>query len=737
MTPHILARLACFLGLATGISLSAQEPRLRQLTESADPTRALVRVQSQQRSSHPIPRFITGKFAEHLGFNIYNGMDAQILRNPTFAHYPFWNGQMSPDGVTRFQADDARIKDELRHQASRFGWPGADLNELTAARSEALAPFWMRLGKDVRPSADAGPAGGRAQRLGIKAAGQGIGQWTWLPLHRQRQYELELMVRSPDIKSLTVAIVGQDQKEVSSKLDGIADGWTKLTARLTIPPEWRDDLAYRFSVTADSPGQLVLRHVFLRPADHIHGADPDIVALLKESHLPLLRWPGGNFVSTYHWQHAVGPVEQRLTEPNLAWGSIEPNTFGTDEFIAFCRAVGCEPMICVNAGSGTPAEAAQWIEYCNGPSDSRMGRLRAAHGHPEPYGVKYWEVGNELWGRWQMHWTTPEGYVDRFKHFAPAMRAADPTIQLYSCGAPAMTGRDWNRTLITGASETMGTITDHPLIGGDVSRSTDPLDVYRDFMAVPEVLQSKWETLREDMRQGGVTQPRLAVTELQLFAHLAAKAEDDAPDRLTYATLPGQGSITEAIYDILVYHAAVRLQPFVELITHSAVVNHGGGLRKERERVWANPCHYAQSAFAAFAETTPVALQIQAAMEQAPLVLPDLKRATTREVYSVIDALAAQDKQGGLLLSIVHRGSAGKIELTIDIPDFAIPDAAEVTVLQGESSWAGNSFDQPALIKPRTSRIAPSPAAGAAGGQLQLTLSPFSLAKIYLPKKDH
>lgn len=105
-------------------------------------------------------------------------------------------------------------------------------------------------------------------------------------------------------------------------------------------------------------------------------------------------------------------------------------------------------MICINGGSGTPEEAARWIEYCNGPVSSPMGRLRAAHGHPEPYRVRHWEVGNELWGRWQYNWTTAAGYVDRYHQFARAMLRADPGVKLYACGAPVMWGKSWNDTLI-------------------------------------------------------------------------------------------------------------------------------------------------------------------------------------------------------------------------------------------------------------------------------------------------
>ena len=210
MIPRI-CRLGFFVAVLCRLIVAhAAEPALRRLTEAPGEGRAVIRVQTDQKSAHPIPRFITGKFAEHLGFNIYNGMDAQILRNPTFADYPFWNGQMSPDGVTKFQVDDAKIDDELRNQARRFGWPEPELAGLAEARAEALACFWTRVGKgkDVQLSPDTGPHGGRAQRVQVAAAGQGIAQWTWLPLHRQRQYEVEVMLRSPEITSVTVSLSG-------------------------------------------------------------------------------------------------------------------------------------------------------------------------------------------------------------------------------------------------------------------------------------------------------------------------------------------------------------------------------------------------------------------------------------------------------------------------------------------------------------------------------------------------
>ena len=674
---------------------------------------------------------MTGKFAEHLGNNIYHGMDAQILLNPTFARFPFWTGQMNPDGVTLFHSERDKISQEIRRLGGRRGWPETELDRSIEAYQDGLACSWARLGpRDaVEVSPDTGPHGGRAQRVQCRAAGQGIVQWTYLPLHRVRKYEFELFVRSPALTGLTVSMTTGNASApcATVPVPGVSPEWRKLTGTMEVPAGLPDAAPYRFAILADAPGQFVIGRALLRPADHIQGADPDVVRWLKDSRLPLLRWPGGNFVSGYHWEEGIGPFERRPTRPNYAWGGVEPNLFGTDEFIAFCRSVGCEPMICINGGDGTPEEAARWVEYCNGPAQSPMGRLRATNGHPEPYDVRYWEVGNELWGRWQYHWTTASGYVDRYPRFAKAMLAADSSLKLYACGAPVMWGKAWNDTLIAGAAPMLRATTDHPLIGGDVPVSVEPLDVFRDFMVVPDVLERKWAALRDDMVRGRIRDPRLAVTELQMFAHRGGRPDSNAPVRLTYDNLVNPGTLGEALYDVLVYHAAVRLAPFVEFVTHSATVNHGGGLRKERERVYANPCHYAQAAFAELTGATPVAFDLQAPSESAPLVLPELRNVTKEESFRTVDALAALAPNGDLLISLVHRSSRGATALAIDLQDYAAARAAEVRTLSGPVPWAANTLRDPEAIKPADSTVE------VRDGRLTLDLKPYSVLRVRMP----
>jgi alpha-N-arabinofuranosidase len=714
---------------------------------AADPAPAFLRVFAADRARQPIPTQITGKFAEHLnpgrgwhpdalgnninkGDNIYNGMDAQVLRNPTFAAYQFPGGT-DPDGTLAFHYEREIIGKDIRRCAPFQGWPQQELDRLVESYQDGLACWWTRVGprEAVTISPDTGSCGGRAQRIELTAAGQGIAQWTYLPLHRTRKFEFELYARAIGVRSLTVsfAAAADSPPESRAAVGGLKPDWRKFTGTLEMPATLPANAAYRFAIVADGPGQLVLGRALLRPADHVNGADPDVVRLLKESRLPLLRWPGGNFVSGYHWEDGVGPLERRPARPNYAWGGVEPNLFGTDEFIAFCRAVGCEPIVCINGGNGTPEEAARWVQYCNGSAKTPMGRLRAANGHPKPYNVTRWEVGNELWGRrGQIYWTTPGGYLDRYERFAKALLAADPNIKLYACGAQGLRGSRWNDTLLAGAAPMLHALTDHALIGGTVPLSADPLDVYRDFMAVPGMFERKWAGQRDDMARAGINNPRLAVTELQMFAFLGAPGTN-GPARLTLSNLVDPGTVAEALYDVLFYHAAVRLDPFVELITHSATVNHGGGLRKEHERVYANPCYYAQAAFADLGGATPVRLELEAATERAPLVLPSLRNLGREETFKTVDALAALAPKGDLLLSIVHCASSGSTRLAVELRDFAAAGQAEVRTLSAPVPWAANSLNNPDAIKPLEAAVAVH------NGRFTLELAPYSVLRVRVP----
>ncbi len=195
------------------------------------------------------------------------------------------------------------------------------------------------------------------------------------------------------------------------------------------------------------------------------GFRTDVLDAVRDLRPPHVRWPGGNFVSGYHWTDGIGPVGQRPRRPELAWGAEESNRFGTDEFMAWCRAVGTEPVICLNMGTGTMDEALAWLEYCNGTGDTYWADRRRANGHAEPYRVRYWGLGNEMYGDWQLGQRRAEDYVDVARQWGKAIKLLDPAVELISCGQSGVD--DWDRVVIDGLASLVDYHSIHLYTGSD------------------------------------------------------------------------------------------------------------------------------------------------------------------------------------------------------------------------------------------------------------------------------
>jgi alpha-N-arabinofuranosidase len=187
------------------------------------------------------------------------------------------------------------------------------------------------------------------------------------------------------------------------------------------------------------------------PLSDENGFRLDVIEALRPLRIPIIRWPGGNFASGYHWTDGIGPRSERPRRLELAWLAEEPNRFGTDEFLEYCRVLGADPFIVVNMGSGTLDEAQAWVEYCNGTGDTYWANLRRKHGHEAPYGVRYWGLGNELYGSWQIGARTAEDYVVAARQFALVMKRTDPSIQLVGCGWNGHS--DWDRVVLDGIGD--------------------------------------------------------------------------------------------------------------------------------------------------------------------------------------------------------------------------------------------------------------------------------------------
>ena len=171
------------------------------------------------------------------------------------------------------------------------------------------------------------------------------------------------------------------------------------------------------------------------PTATAQGFRGDVLALVKELAPTIMRYPGGNFVSGYNWEDGVGPVEKRPRRLDLAWMSTEPNTFGTNEFIDWCRLANIEPMLAVNLGTRDGDAARNLLEYCNHPNGTAWSDLRRAHGWEQPHGVKFWCLGNEMDGPWQMEMKTADAYGRIAVEAAKMMKWIDPSIELAACGS--------------------------------------------------------------------------------------------------------------------------------------------------------------------------------------------------------------------------------------------------------------------------------------------------------------
>ncbi len=236
------------------------------------------------------------------------------------------------------------------------------------------------------------------------------------------------------------------------------------------------------------------------PLSDANGIRQDVLAKAKELAPTMIRFPGGTFVKTFHWMDGVGPKSQRRPSKNLIWGGINTFQFGTCEFIEYCRAIGCEPVLVVNIATGSPDEAANWVEYCNGTENTYYANLRRSHGYPEPFNVKYWALGNEEAadadaGRHQ----DPNKYVTDMWHFIKLMKLTDPSIELIADGERGLP--EWNKTVLKGLDGAVDYISFHAY----VSTGGQPYSIYRGITRVEQELAEFNDLIRANSKDSVTT----------------------------------------------------------------------------------------------------------------------------------------------------------------------------------------------------------------------------------------
>ena len=454
----------------------------------------------------------------------------------------------------------------------------------------------------------------------------------------------------------------------------VGGDWKKYDFALR--PAKSDPLA-RLAVTVGGRGRLWVDQVSLLPGGAVGGVRAEVFERIKALRPAFIRWPGGNVAQDYHWEWGIGPRDARPTWVNLSWkNEPEPGDFGTDEFIRLCREVGAEPSITVNVeGRGATAEeAAAWVEYCNGPATSKWGARRAANGHPEPYRVKFWEVGNEIWGNWVRGHSDAETYARNYNRYHAAMRAVDPAIKFIAVGDNDM---GWNRTVLRLAGERVDYLAIHHYYSARETQG-DALNLMARPLFYERFYREVGRAIRELAPRGRV---KLNINEWGL----------DLPEAR-------QHSMEAALYGARLMNVFERSGDVVEMSAVSDLVNGwpGGIIQASRHGVFVTPAYLVNELYA-----NRLGAERLAAKTDGPAF--DSSREGRGVPY--LDLVASRSADGGqIFVKAVNTDRGGPLSLGVEIAGASVGETAEVETVTAASLTAANSFATPDAVAVRRSQ---------------------------------
>lgn len=367
----------------------------------------------------PMSEYIYGQFIEHMGRSIYGGIWAEMLEDRKFYFVP--NTQYSPWKVN---VPSGLIIDSLDAYVG-------DYSPILRATSDTTTTFYQEnlVLEEGRRYGGHVVFSGRSSVMPVDVI------LSWGDNRRQRD---------------TVRIRTGSRRYQKHEIAFRAGADTE-NGQISIVPR--------------GEGVLEIGTLSLMPANNVDGFRKDVLALLKQLNAPVYRWPGGNFVSGYNWKDGVGPRDRRPPRLDRAWASdyehrwdaIESNDVGIHEFMRLCEILGAEPYVAVNTGLGTARLAAEEVEYLNGRVETPMGQWRAENGHPDPFGVQFFAVGNEMFGDWQLGHMPVEQYVEKHNRVAEAMWEVDSSIDLVGVGDLG----DWNEQMYAHSADYMTYISEH------------------------------------------------------------------------------------------------------------------------------------------------------------------------------------------------------------------------------------------------------------------------------------
>jgi alpha-N-arabinofuranosidase len=387
------------LFVAASIALGCAFKSLAQQAAPNVPDQLMVTVDTQQ-TAPPVSKYEFGMFIEHIGSLIYRSLWSEMLDDRKF-YFP----------ITSQEPPAPRPQGGGPRNIPLRKWHPIGPDEVVVMDKEQ--PF----------------VGDQSPRIELDAlTPHGIRQ-SGLALEKGKKYTGRIYLRGTPGTRVKVALIwgaAESDRQVVS-VPVLTNEYKKYPLTFTATAGSAEGA---LEITAQGSGNFHIGTVSLMPADNVQGFRPDTTALLHQLHSGMWRLPGGNFLSGWSWYDSVGDIDKRPPMFDHAWNAMQTNDVGMDEFMTLCKLIGVEPYITVNAGFGDAHSAAEEVEYMNGSVNTRLGGLRAKNGHPEPYHVKYWNIGNEPWGTFQLGYTDLKYYVLKNNEFASAMRKADPSITL-------------------------------------------------------------------------------------------------------------------------------------------------------------------------------------------------------------------------------------------------------------------------------------------------------------------
>lgn len=397
-----------------------------------------------QKTGAPIQKYIYGQFIEHLGQCIYQGIWAEMLLDRKF-YFPI-----------------TEEYDPWVMASEKFWGDGSTLEYPYLGKSP-----WQVIGPtgSVRMDKQKPFVGEQTPVVIVKNQKTGIRQNELSVLAGQKYVGRIVLAGEQSLLPVSIQLRSADGQMETVTIGKLTSDF--LTYPFELAPSFSSN-STSLDIFSEGSGTLRIGTISLMPADNINGWRKDVVGLLKELNSPIYRWPGGNFVSGYNWRDGIGERDKRPPRKNPAWKGIEHNDVGIHEYMELMKLIDAEPFIAVNTGLGTVQEVAEEIEYCNGDANTAMGKLRAANGHPQPYGVKWWAVGNEMYGDWQLGHMPLSEYVKKHNNMAEAIRIIDPGAGLIAVGHVG----EWSETMLSNSADHMNLLSEHIYATG----SKDPAE---------------------------------------------------------------------------------------------------------------------------------------------------------------------------------------------------------------------------------------------------------------------